>query len=76
VHQIVEDATANYASDVAYGCSWTSGEPDSITVGETRVTVRYGGALPQAVAGSLKDNIIDELRASGYTHTVTVTPTE
>lgn len=66
VRRIVEDATAGYAREIEYACSWTDGKPSKITVGEQFVTVRYAGALPQAVAGPLRDDIVDDLRGKGF----------
>jgi hypothetical protein len=66
VRRIVEEETAGYARSIEHACSWTDGNPDEINVSPELVTVRYGGALPQAVAGPLRDNIVDALRNQGF----------
>jgi hypothetical protein len=83
IRRIVVDETASYAGQIEYACGLKAGagKPDTITVTEYRVTVRYGGALPQAVAGPLKDNIVDALRYAGFDYTpgggtVTIVPFE
>jgi hypothetical protein len=66
VRRIVEDETAGYARSIEYACGWTDGNPERIRVTPEWVTVRYPGALPQAVAGPLRQNIVDGLRNKGF----------
>lgn len=83
IGRIVAEETAMYARQIEFACGWKAGAgmPEETTVTESRVTVRYGGALPQAVAGPLKDNIVEALQSEGFDYrygggTVRIVPSE